>query len=85
EERLLARAGVHSPEDRERYHRAAAQRTVKAVGSYAAFAARGDARHMPLVEPTLQRALDHLGALPESREIVPSLRESLERWRARSP
>jgi aminoglycoside/choline kinase family phosphotransferase len=81
EERLLVRAGVRAPEDRERYHRAAAQRTLKAIGSYAAFAERGDERHMPLVGPTLERALDHLRRVPEAAEVVPALRESLERWR----
>jgi len=76
EARLLAE---HAPSsrDRERYHRAAAQRTLKAVGTYAAFAARGHDRHLPLVRPTLARALVHLAELPEGRELSPELRR---RW-----
>lgn len=73
EERLLAR-GLQSV-DRTGYHRAAAQRTLKAVGSYAAFAARGSDRHLPLIPPTLVRALGHLRHLPETAELAPRLEE----------
>ena len=55
-----------SPEDRVRYHRAAAQRTLKAIGTYTSFARRGAERHLPLVPPTLARCLEHLGRVPES-------------------
>jgi hypothetical protein len=55
-----------SPEDRVRYHRAAAQRTLKAVGTYTSFARRGADRHLPLVPPTLARCLEHMGRVPES-------------------
>ena len=51
EEALLARMRV----DRLSYHRAAAQRTLKAVGTYTSFALRGAGRHLPLVPPTLGR------------------------------
>lgn len=51
------------------YHRAAAQRTLKAVGSYAAFARRGFKRHIPLIAPTLGRTLFHLGQLPEQESL----------------
>lgn len=74
EERLLGLAGVRSSEDRERYHRTAAQRTLKAVGSYASFARRGDERHAPLIAPTMERALEHLARLPEAADAVPVLR-----------
>ncbi len=74
EERLLGLAGVTSPADRERYHRTAAQRTLKAIGSYAAFARRSDERHAPLIAPTLERALRHLARLPEAADAVPVLR-----------
>jgi len=76
EERLLGRAGVAGAgADRESYHRAAGQRTLKAVGSYAAFARRGDGRHLPLIPPTLGRALAHLGRLPETAALAPRLGE----------
>jgi hypothetical protein len=52
------------------YRLAAAQRCLKAVGTYAAFAARGAPRHVPLIAPTLQRALVHLGDLPETADLA---------------
>jgi hypothetical protein len=67
EDRLLA--GL-SPEDRVRYHRAAAQRTLKAVGTYTSFARRGADRHLPLVPPTLARCLEHLARVPESAGVA---------------
>ena len=77
EERLLGRAGVRSVADRERYHRAAAQRTLKAVGTYAQAAAEGFSRHLELVAPTLERCFDHLGKVPESAGVAAAFRE---RW-----
>ena len=71
-EALLARTGV----DRLGYHRAAAQRTLKAVGTYASFARRGADRHLPLVPPTLARCLAHLARLPESAPLVSGLAEA---------
>lgn len=70
EERLLALAGQT---DRTAYHRAAAQRTLKAIGSYAAFARRGSARHLPLIPATLRRALEHLARTPETAPLAPRL------------
>lgn len=55
------------------YHRAAAQRTLKAVGTFAAFAARGFERHLPLIPPTLERALHHLALAPETSSMAPML------------
>lgn len=48
----------------EPYRLAVAQRSLKAVGTYLAFARRGQRRHLPLVEPTLERALRQLDRLP---------------------
>jgi hypothetical protein len=48
---------------REPYRLAVAQRSLKAVGTYLAFARRGKRRHLPLVEPTLERALGQLARL----------------------
>lgn len=70
EDRLLA--GL-SPEDRVRYHRAAAQRTLKAVGTYTSFARRGAERHLPLVPPTLARCLEHMARVPESAAVAGNL------------
>ena len=61
------------------YHRAAAQRTLKAVGTFATFAERGDPRHLGLIHPTLGRALEHLLRVPETTAIAGRL---AERWRA---
>ncbi|HEX2223214.1 MAG TPA: phosphotransferase [Thermoanaerobaculia bacterium] len=77
EEALLARA-LPAPGDRQRYHRAAAQRTLKAVGTYASFARRGADRHVPLIAPTLGRFLDHLARLPEGAALAGDLRTA---WR----
>lgn len=72
EEELLRRAAP-SPADRLRYHRAAAQRTLKAVGTYAAFALRGAERHLPLIPGTLARGLSHLARTPEGAPLAPAL------------
>jgi N-acetylmuramate 1-kinase len=55
------------------YHRAAVQRTLKAVGTYASFARRGADRHLVLIPPTLGAALRHLAALPEGGELAAAL------------
>lgn len=58
------------------YHRAAAQRTLKAVGTFLGFSQRGDDRHLVLVAPTLERARRHLEQLPEmaaSRRTIEGL------------
>jgi hypothetical protein len=77
EEPLVAR---WAPGDggRLQYHRAAAQRTLKAAGTFARFAARGSGRHLRLVPPTLERALRHLAALPETAAVIAPIEP---RWR----
>lgn len=72
EERLLADA-LADDAARLAYARAAAQRTLKAVGTFSAFARRGYPRHLELIPPTLGRALTHLGALPEGAEVAGEL------------
>jgi aminoglycoside/choline kinase family phosphotransferase len=72
-EAVLLDAMAPSPEERLRYHRAAAQRTLKAVGTYAAFARRGATRHLPLIPRTLGRCLGHLEHLPEAAALAPHL------------
>ena len=64
--------------DREAYHRAAAQRTLKIVGTFVRFARRGATRYLPLVRPSLERSLEHLARLPEAQGAVTEI-ESL--WR----
>jgi N-acetylmuramate 1-kinase len=80
EEEILALALPGSagpaPADRVRYHRAAAQRTLKAVGTYAAFARRGAELHLPLIAPTLSRAVEHLARLPEAGSLARDLRRA---------
>jgi hypothetical protein len=73
EEDLLA-AALLATTDRTAYHRAAAQRTLKAVGTYTSFALRGSGRHLPLVGPTLARCLTHLSRLPETEGLAGDLR-----------
>ncbi len=58
----------------EAYSRAVVQRTLKAAGTFARFAAQGNPRHVPLIAPTLARALPHLELLPETAASVPPLR-----------
>jgi len=80
EEALLAEHGVgeEGTAARTDYHRAAAQRTLKAVGSYAMAAAAGKGRHLGRIPATLGRALDHLAAIPETSAVAAPLGE---RWR----
>ncbi len=75
EARLLAIAPTAV--DELGYRRAAAQRTLKAVGTFASFAERGAPRHLRLIAPTLRRALGLFEALPELAPIAPALRR---RW-----
>ncbi len=77
ESRLLEGA-VSSGEEHLRYRRAAAQRTLKAVGTFATFAAAGDRRHLRLIPPTFARAAHHLTELPETRDAVLQL---LKHWK----
>lgn len=72
EEALLA-AALPGEGDRVRYHRAAAQRTLKAIGTYTSFALRGADRHLPLIGPTLDRALLHLSRIPEGAPLAAEL------------
>ena len=55
------------------YHRAAAQRGLKVVGTFATFAKGGDPRHLGLIPPTLGRALEHLLLIPETAAIAERL------------
>ena len=67
EESLVA--ALTTPESRVLYHRAAAQRTLKAVGTYASFARRGATRHLPLIPPTLMRFARNFSRLPEGEPL----------------
>lgn len=67
---------LEPPGARLAFHRAAAQRTLKIVGTFEAFRRRGDARHVRLIRPSLEAALGHLAALPETADLVPRLRPS---------
>jgi len=72
-ERRLVDAVFPTAAGKLRYHRAAAQRTLKAVGTYAAFARRGSARHLPLIAPTLRRFLRHFASVPEGAPLASGL------------
>ncbi len=56
----------------EQYARAVVQRTLKAAGTFARFAAQGNPRHVPLIVPTLARAVRHLEAPARDRRRLPS-------------
>lgn len=75
EEELLASRGADTGATRLDYHRVAAQRTLKAVGSYAWAAERGVTRHLAAIPPTLDRALTHLAETPEAEDLAPALRQ----------
>lgn len=64
------------------YHRVAVQRTLKAIGTFVAFARAGAHRHLPLVAPTLAAALRHLRALPEEAALNALLEPLAARIRA---
>lgn len=63
--------------DRDSYRAAAVQRGFKAIGTFIAFARRGSDRHLALVRPTLERALEHLAALPKRGALAGALRRAL--------
>ncbi len=65
--------GASTPAGRVRYHRAAAQRTLKAVGTYASFARRGATRHLPLIPPTLARFVKNFARVPEGEPLAARL------------
>jgi hypothetical protein len=79
-EAALLAAALPSGADRgpflQSYHRAAAQRTLKAVGTYAKFARLGADRHLPLIAPTLARFVNHFSQIPEGTTLSPRLREA---------
>ncbi|MDY7091764.1 MAG: phosphotransferase [Acidobacteriota bacterium] len=56
------------------YRRCAVQRTLKAIGTFAAFAHRGFPKHLPLIPPTLGRCLEQMEQLPEGEGLVGELR-----------
>ena len=77
--RELVRELLGSDADELDYHRAAAQRALKAVGTFATFAENGDPRHLGLIPPTLGRAHEHLVLVPETAAIAARL---ADRWLA---
>jgi len=56
--------------------RAAGQRALKIVGTFAAFAERGVDRYLPLVDPSLAAARRHLDRLPETAPLMRGLGSS---------
>jgi aminoglycoside/choline kinase family phosphotransferase len=60
------------------YHRVAAQRTLKACGSYAMAAAEGKEFHLKRMAPTFARALGHLARVPETEDVAGELAAAWE-------
>jgi len=56
--------------DPEAYHRCAAQRTLKAVGTFVTFAKRGSRRHLELVPKSLRSFVEHFAKLPEGEALA---------------
>lgn len=77
EEEILTQVLGTDPQARRSYHRAAAQRTLKATGTYESFAQRGYPRHRRLIRPTLERFLHHLNHLPEATAVTRELADRL--------
>jgi len=75
EQRML-RDFCRTDEDRISYHRAAVQRTLKAVGTFELFSRRGFQRHSGLIPTTLARALAHLEHLEDFSDLVPIIRDT---------
>ena len=73
-------ARVLGPVEKESYHRASAQRTLKIIGTFVSFAHQGCDRYLELVGTTMTRFLYHFGRLPEGESIIVSLEE---RWLAK--
>ncbi len=73
ERELLARGSGIPLDD---YHRAVAQRTLKALGTFARATAAGSNAYRPLVAPTLSRALDSIRKVPETAAIASELTEA---------
>lgn len=71
---LADEAGVSGQPD---YHRAAAQRCLKIVGTFQAFADRGSPRYLGMVPGALRRACGHLNRVGETRALVPALAKRL--------
>jgi aminoglycoside/choline kinase family phosphotransferase len=61
------------------YRMAVVQRSLKAVGTYAAFAAQGATRHVRLIAPTLDRALRAFAATGPGRGLAHRWSGALER------
>jgi aminoglycoside/choline kinase family phosphotransferase len=72
EDPLVARA-LPGADGALAYRRATVQRSIKAVGTYCAFAQRGLDRHLGLVRPTLARAWRWFDAVPELAPLRPVL------------
>lgn len=72
-EHQLRSAAAGDADSLRLYRHCAIQRTVKAAGTFARFAELGDARHVPLILPSLGRTATHLGALPSTRELGQAL------------
>ncbi len=65
--------------------RVSAQRCLKIIGTYLAFAQAGSDRYLPLIPPTLDRALGHLAVVPETSGLVAALRNELDPLDASAP
>jgi aminoglycoside/choline kinase family phosphotransferase len=69
-----ARALLPSTIDRQAYHRSAAQRCLKIVGTFVSFANSGSPRYLPQVPVALDRFLAHFGEVDDNRSLATALR-----------
>ena len=82
-EQQVGSALLSTPEDWLDYHRAAAQRTLKIVGTFVGFARRGFPRHLSLIEPSLRSARRHLVLLPEMKGMEGAIDDLLAALQAK--
>lgn len=72
-EAAILETSLSTAAERESFLRAAAQRTLKAVGTYEKFVRAGGERHLGLIAPTFERFLVHFARIPEGEGLAARL------------
>ncbi len=77
--RELETEALPTADDRRSYHRCVVQRCFKIIGTFCAFARTGRTQHVPLIPPTVDRALSVLETLDESDSLTQKISTPLRR------